>query len=75
MQNVIALPGIPAFCQQGFNQVESTLFPKSDSSPFFSKNLYLGKNEIHIQHGLAAVAKKYADDGVTIGSYPVIGNR
>lgn len=76
MKNVISLPGVPAFCQQGFDQLENTLFSSDDSTtPFFSKNIYLGKNEIHIQHGLGAVARKYSNEGVTIGSYPVIGNR
>jgi len=75
MKNVISLPGVPTFCQQGFDQLESTLFSSDDSTtPFFSKNMYLGKNEIHIQHGLGAVARKYSNEGVTIGSYPVIGN-
>lgn len=75
LENVITLPGVPTFCQHGYDQLESTLFPDSDNAPFFSKNLYLIKNEMHIQHSLGEVAKKYADQGVTIGSYPIIGNR
>jgi FAD synthetase len=73
-RNVVCLPGVPSFCQQGFDQLENTILPTNDTTPFFSKNLYLSKNEIHIQHLLTEVAKKYAEDGATIGSYPVVGN-
>uniref|UniRef100_A0AC35FPQ5 MoaB/Mog domain-containing protein n=1 Tax=Panagrolaimus sp. PS1159 TaxID=55785 RepID=A0AC35FPQ5_9BILA len=73
-RNVVALPGVPSFCQQGFDQLESILLPSNDTTPFFSKNIFLSKNEIHIQHSLGEVAKRYEEDGVTIGSYPVVGN-
>jgi hypothetical protein len=42
---------------------------------FFSKNIYLRKNEIHLHQKLTRIANEYADRGVTIGSYPIMGHR
>lgn len=51
------------------------LFPSAKMAPFFSKNIYLRKNELHLQQKLTQIAEKYAPNGVTIGSYPVVGHR
>lgn len=72
VRNVVVLPGVPRLCEQSFAQLEEVLFPSSKCIPFFSKSLYLKKNEIHLHENLTKIAEKYDEAGVTIGSYPVL---
>lgn len=72
IRNVIALPGIPRFCEQSFELLEDFLFPANKMTTFFSKDIYLQRNEIHLQKKLTEIANKYVEKGVSIGSYPVM---
>uniref|UniRef100_A0A915ES42 FAD synthase n=1 Tax=Ditylenchus dipsaci TaxID=166011 RepID=A0A915ES42_9BILA len=72
LHNVISFPGVPRFCELSFKQIETSLFPTPD--PFFSKVLFLKRNEIHLQNQLTQIAEMHSDKEVSIGSYPVMGN-
>ncbi|KAL3072615.1 hypothetical protein niasHS_017589 [Heterodera schachtii] len=71
IRNVIALPGVPHFCEQNFLQLKDYLFPSS-LLEMFTKNLYLKKSEIHLQQKLSQLAAKHQN--VSIGSYPTMEN-
>ena len=70
VHNVIALPGVPTFCEQSFRRVERLIF--HDVEPFLMRNLYLRKSEAHLLLKLNEMVAKH--QGVTIGSYPSLGN-
>uniref|UniRef100_A0A914IER4 FAD synthase n=1 Tax=Globodera rostochiensis TaxID=31243 RepID=A0A914IER4_GLORO len=71
LQNVIALPGVPQFCEQNFHHLKDYLFP-SLTLKMFSENLYLKKSEIYLQQKLSKLAEKHKN--VSIGSYPIMEN-
>lgn len=74
IRNVVSFPGVPRFCEQAFDQLEECLFPKASHQPFFSRTIFLRRNEVHLQNKVTQIAQNHAAGGVTIGSYPVMGN-
>lgn len=71
IRNVIALPGVPRFCEQSFLLLEEQLFPHN---PFFSRSINLRRNEVYLQKRLTEIAQSYSNKNVTIGSYPILGH-
>jgi FAD synthetase len=71
IHNVVAFPGVPTFCEQSFRRVEESLF-SSDTKPFFTRCLYLAKNEAHLQVELNRIVERHPR--VCIGSYPAVGH-
>uniref|UniRef100_A0A0K0DG44 FAD synthase n=1 Tax=Angiostrongylus cantonensis TaxID=6313 RepID=A0A0K0DG44_ANGCA len=72
LHNVIALPGVPIFCEQAFDEIKGQVFPLS-LKPLFSETLYTSQDELKFAQQLSKIASRY-DGVVEIGSYPVINN-
>ncbi|GMR36433.1 hypothetical protein PMAYCL1PPCAC_06628, partial [Pristionchus mayeri] len=73
LNNVIALPGVPAFCRRAFMDLENELFPSSSIEAPFSRVLFSSKTEFSFSDRLSKVAKMF-EESVEIGSYPVLDN-
>ncbi|VDM62740.1 unnamed protein product [Angiostrongylus costaricensis] len=72
LHNVIALPGVPIFCEQAFDEIKGQIFSLS-LKPLFSETLYTSQDELRFAQQLSKIASIY-DGVVEIGSYPVINN-
>ncbi|KAJ1354236.1 hypothetical protein KIN20_011111 [Parelaphostrongylus tenuis] len=72
LQNVIALPGVPTFCERAFDEIKGQIF-SSSLKPLYSKTLYTSQDELKFAQQLSKIASKY-NGIVEIGSYPVINN-
>ncbi|CAB3411457.1 unnamed protein product [Caenorhabditis bovis] len=75
LANVIALPGVPRFCEKAFDELQDQLFPVSERHMLFQKTLYTDMDEFEFSTKLTDLASKYDEKHVQIGSYPEIKNK
>ncbi|TPP67546.1 FAD synthetase [Fasciola gigantica] len=71
VHNVYALPGVPNLFRTGFGMIKEHL--RDTRVKFYTRSVYVTRNETEIAGFLSALADKYSPD-VSIGSYPAFHN-
>ncbi|PIC43283.1 hypothetical protein B9Z55_004075 [Caenorhabditis nigoni] len=73
--NVVALPGVPKFCERAFDELQDQLFPVEERQSMFFDTIYTDLDEFDFSRRLADVAARFEEQNVQIGSYPELKNK
>uniref|UniRef100_A0A8R1IW84 FAD synthase n=2 Tax=Caenorhabditis japonica TaxID=281687 RepID=A0A8R1IW84_CAEJA len=75
LNNVVALPGIPKFCEKAFDELQDQLFPLEERPTMWQGTVYTDLDEFEFSKKLTELAAKFDDRTVQIGSYPEMHNK
>ncbi|CAL2031326.1 unnamed protein product [Caenorhabditis brenneri] len=73
--NVVALPGVPKFCERAFDELQDQLFPVEERQSMFFDTIYTDLDEFDFSRKLTDLAAKFEEKNVQIGSYPELKNK
>ncbi|CCH63841.1 FAD synthase [Caenorhabditis elegans] len=75
ISNVVALPGVPKFCERAFDELQDQLFPIEERQSLCFETLYTDLDEFDFSKKLTDLAAQFEDRNVQIGSYPELKNK
>ncbi|CAI2327550.1 unnamed protein product [Caenorhabditis sp. 36 PRJEB53466] len=75
VQNVVALPGVPRFCERAFDELQDQLFPLAERQLMYIKKVFTDLDEFDFSKKLTEVATRFEHQNVQIGSYPELQNK
>uniref|UniRef100_A0A1I7UP82 FAD synthase n=1 Tax=Caenorhabditis tropicalis TaxID=1561998 RepID=A0A1I7UP82_9PELO len=73
--NVVALPGVPKFCERAFDELQDQLFPVEERLSMYFDTIYTDLDEFDFSRKLTDLATKFEEKNVQIGSYPELKNK
>ncbi|KAF1764898.1 hypothetical protein GCK72_004849 [Caenorhabditis remanei] len=73
--NVVALPGVPKFCERAFDELQDQLFPVEERQSMYFDTIYTDLDEFDFSKRLTDLATRFEERSVQIGSYPELKNK